>query len=203
MHTDAKPSLVYQDLFDQDNFAAREYVDKVTGQKGMTDGIKANDLIAKAEEGRVVVRADEIITVFGATIIGAIIKETETEVHVKNEQDEVLQIPKAQIRERKKGKKILRVIDVANVVQDRVDMADSEQAANAGDGVYIDPSERERMASAPEEQVEFQEQGITFPSASTGAPVGETFAVAPETVAAPVAPAAPSAPVSPSLESKK
>ena len=163
MVTEERPSLDYQDLFDQDNFAAREFLNKETGRVEKTVGINPEDPVAKAEEGRVIVRADEITTVFGAQIIGAVLKETDSEIQIKDEKGQILSIPKNQIRERKKGKKILRVIDVADVVQDRIDMADSEGAADAGDGVYIDPSERE-LPAAPEEQTDPLEQGVSFPS---------------------------------------
>jgi hypothetical protein len=201
MHKEEKPSLVYQDLFDQDNFAAREFVNKETGQVEKTEGLRPEDPVAKAEEGRVLVRADEITTVFGARIVGAVVKETDTEIHIKNEKGQVLIIPKGQVRERKKGQKILRVIDVADVVQDRIDMADSEHASDAGDGVYLEPSEREQMVSAPEDQVDPMDQGIAFPSTAGAETTIEPFAVAPEPVAAPEPFAVASDPVATAPES--
>ena len=193
MHKDEKPALVYQDLFDQDNFAAREFVNKETGKVEKTEGLNPEDPVAKAEEGRVLVRADEVTTIFGAVIVGAVLKETDNEIQIKNEKGQVLSIPKGQIRDRKKGKKILRVIDVADVVQDRIDMADSEHASDAGDGVYLDPSEREQMVSAPEDQADHMEQGIAFPGGAET--TIEPFAVAPEPVAPESAPESAAEPI--------
>lgn len=171
MLREEKPSLVYQDLFDLDKHGAREFLNKDTGQMEKTEGIAPEDLVAKAEEGRVLIRADVIKTAMGAEIVGVVVKETDFELQVKvgdGKDSKVLSIPKNQILERKKAKKIIGVIDVADSIQDRIDIADSEYAEDAGDGVYLEAHEKEN-AAPPEEVVVIvpqADQGVAFPSTS-------------------------------------